>query len=163
MIIGEVGQKKYFITVQKSVQQPQQGQWTNWNNGTAIQMSQTWHVVSGSRKNKLTPQINASSSVLKTKSVALEKEGRSFMPTRSEYTNYRPCPEFLLCSSLTMSIHLEAQQSASRACPSHKHRSTHLRQALHHLQQKMELRNSTKLRPQQEPNEKGCWVAVMLA
>ncbi|GFO47393.1 reverse transcriptase [Plakobranchus ocellatus] len=41
MIIDEIRNKKDSTRVQKAVQQPQQGQWTNWD--TAIQRSLTWN------------------------------------------------------------------------------------------------------------------------
>ncbi|GFN76606.1 polyprotein [Plakobranchus ocellatus] len=40
MIIDEIRNKEDSTRVQKAVQQPQQGQWTNWD--TAIQRSLTW-------------------------------------------------------------------------------------------------------------------------
>ncbi|GFO36715.1 reverse transcriptase [Plakobranchus ocellatus] len=41
MIIDEIRNKEDSTWVQKAVQQPQQGQWTNWD--TAIQRSLTWN------------------------------------------------------------------------------------------------------------------------
>ncbi|GFO50090.1 reverse transcriptase [Plakobranchus ocellatus] len=41
MIIDEIRNKEDSTRVQKAVQQPQQGQWTNWD--TAIQRSLTWN------------------------------------------------------------------------------------------------------------------------
>ncbi|GFO24226.1 reverse transcriptase [Plakobranchus ocellatus] len=41
MVIDEIRNKEDSIRVQKAVQQPQQGQWTNWD--TAIQRSLTWN------------------------------------------------------------------------------------------------------------------------
>ncbi|GFO28299.1 reverse transcriptase [Plakobranchus ocellatus] len=41
MIIDEIKNKEYSTRVQKAIQQPQQGQWTNWD--TAIQRSVTWN------------------------------------------------------------------------------------------------------------------------
>ncbi|GFN82205.1 reverse transcriptase [Plakobranchus ocellatus] len=41
MIIDEIRNKEHSTRVQKAVQQPQQGQWTNWD--TAIQRSLTWN------------------------------------------------------------------------------------------------------------------------
>ncbi|GFO37378.1 reverse transcriptase [Plakobranchus ocellatus] len=41
MIIDEIRNKENSTRVQKAVQQPQQGQWTNWD--TAIQRSLTWN------------------------------------------------------------------------------------------------------------------------
>ncbi|GFN81670.1 motile sperm domain-containing protein 2-like [Plakobranchus ocellatus] len=43
MIIDEIRSKENSTRVQKAVQQPQQGQWTNWD--TAIQRSLTWNVI----------------------------------------------------------------------------------------------------------------------
>ncbi|GFO47132.1 reverse transcriptase [Plakobranchus ocellatus] len=57
MIIDEIRNKEDSTRLQKAVQQPQQGQWTNWD--SVIQRSLTWNDIwhNGASENKLPHQV----------------------------------------------------------------------------------------------------------
>ena len=100
MIINEIRSNEVSRRIQKVVQQPQQGQWTKWDN--ALTWNEIWHMVPLT-SDQLSHQISVRSTTLKRKSGTVGKERGPHLSAMP-----RACLELMQNLPLTRAIHLKA-------------------------------------------------------
>ncbi|GFO27354.1 polyprotein [Plakobranchus ocellatus] len=150
-IIDEIRNKKDSTHVQKAVQQPQQGQWTNWD--TAIQRSLTWNDIWHMASLRISFLIRSVYDLLPS-NANLIRWGKKDDPTCPLCQNRQTTEHVLSSCKVALSQgrytwrHNRVLQELASVISIAKGKSSPLQQAQQYSPQKVESKNGTESRLQ---------------